>query len=211
MPFATIDPTHTGLLFFDMLNVYYRDPETKQVKNKPLEAVMANAVQLRDTARSTNIPIFYAIADHRADGTDTDPLLTDTNYSLQPWKDPERIGRQVPAARHGSWEAKVIDEIAPGPDDYLIYKHRWSSFHQTHLELSLRARGIDTLLVSGGSTEVGVASTAYSARDLGINLIIVRDACSCSDPDIIAMFMDKVFPKMGRVRTTKQVIEMIQK
>ncbi len=211
MSFATIDPAHTGLLFFDMLNVYYRTPENNQVKSKTLEAVMANAVQLRDTARAADIPIFYAIADHRPDGTDTDPLLTDTDHGLRPWKDPERIGRQVPAARHGSWEAKVIDEIAPGPSDYLIYKHRWSSFYQTHLELSLRARGIDTLLVSGGATEIGVASTAYSARDLGINLIIVRDACSCSFPDILAVFMDKVFPRMGRVRTTKQVIEMIQK
>ena len=211
MAFATIDPTKTGLLFFDMLNVYYREKDSNQVKNKALEAVMANAILLRDAARTASIPILYAIADHRADGTDTDPLLTDTNYSLQSWKDPERIGRQVPAARHGSWEAKVIDEIAPGPDDYLIYKHRWSSFYQTHLELSLRARGIDTLLVSGGSTEVGVASTAYSARDMGIHLIIVRDACSSSDPEVIAMFMDKVLPKMGRVRTTKQAIEMIQK
>ena len=172
---------------------------------------MANAVLLRDAARATNIPIFYAIADHRADGTDTDPLLTDMGHGMIPWKDPERIGRQVPAARHGSWEAKVIDEIAPGPSDYLIYKHRWSSFYQTHLELSLRARGIDTLLVSGGATEIGVASTAYAARDLGIHLIIVRDACSCSYPEIIAMFMDMVFPRMGRVRTTKQAIEMIQK
>jgi len=118
MPYSTIDPTKTGLLFFDMLNVYYRNPDNNQVKNKALEGVMANAVLLRDAARAANIPIFYAIADHRADGTDTDPLLTDTNYSLQPWKDPERIGRQVPAARHGSWEAKVIDEIAPGPDTW---------------------------------------------------------------------------------------------
>ncbi len=211
MAFVTIDPTKTGLLFFDMLNVYYRNPDNNQVKSKALEAVMANAVLLRDAARATNIPIFYAIADHRADGTDTDPLLTDMGHGMIPWKDPERIGRQVPAARHGSWEAKVIDEIAPGPSDYLIYKHRWSSFYQTHLELSLRARGIDTLLVSGGATEIGVASTAYAARDLGIHLIIVRDACSCSYPEIIAMFMDMVFPRMGRVRTTKQAIDMIQK
>ena len=79
MPFATIDPIKTGLLFFDMLNVYYRNPDNKQVKNKALEAVMANAVLMRDSARAASIPIIYAIADHRSDGTDSDPLLTDTN------------------------------------------------------------------------------------------------------------------------------------
>ncbi len=210
MAFSTIEPEKTGLLFFDMLNVYYRNPK-REIKSKALETVMANAVQLRDAARAASIPIFYAKADHRPDGSDTDPLLTDTDMRLNPWKDPERIGRQVPAAQHGSWEAEVIDEIAPEPSDYLINKHRWSAFFQTHLELSLRARGIDTVLVSGGATEIGVASTAYSARDLGINLIIVKDACSSGHPEILAMYMDKVFPRMGRVRTTEQAIEMIRR
>ncbi len=88
MAFATIDPTKTGLLFFDMLNIYYRNSDNNQVKSKALEAVMANAVLLRDAARAANIPIFYAIADHRADGTDTDPLLTDMGHGMIPWKDP---------------------------------------------------------------------------------------------------------------------------
>ena len=210
MAFSTIAPERTGLLFFDMLNVYYRHPNG-EIKSKALETVLANAVRLRDAARGARLPIFYAIADHRADGSDTDPLLTDTDMRLNPWKDPDQLGKQVPAARHDSWEAKVIDEIAPEASDYLIHKHRWSAFFQTHLELSLRTRGIDTVLLSGGSTEVGVASTAYSARDMGINLIIVRDACSSSYPEILDMYMDKVFPRMGRVRTTQQAIEMIRK
>jgi len=67
------------------------------------------------------------------------------------------------------------------------------------------------VLLSGGATEVGVASTAYAARDLGINLIIVRDACSSSYPEILKMYMDKVFPRMRRVRTTQQVIEMVRR
>lgn len=130
---------------------------------------------------------------------------------LNPWKNPERLGKQVPAAQHDSWEAEVINEIAPEASDYLINKHRWSAIFQTHLELSLRTRGIDTVLLSGGATEVGVASTAYAARDLGIILIIVRDACSSSYPEILKMYMDKVFPRMRRVRTTQQVIEMVRR
>ena len=43
-------------------------------------------------------------------------------------------------------------------------------------ELLLRARGIDTIIVSGGSTDVGVASTLYSGRDLDYNMIVVSDA-----------------------------------
>jgi len=76
----------------------------------------------------------------------------------------------------------------------------------------LRTRGIDTLIVSGGSTDVGVTSTLYSARDLDYNTIVVSDACGTShDQRAHDMLMELVFPRMSRVRTTAQVIEMIEK
>ena len=98
------------------------------------------------------------------------------------------------------------------PDDYYIVKYRWSAFHQTYLDLALRSRGIDTLIVSGGSTDVGVTSTLYSARDLDYNTIVASDACGTShDQRAHDMLMELVFPRMSRVRTTDQVIEMIEK
>jgi ureidoacrylate peracid hydrolase len=75
--------------------------------------------------------------------------------------------------------------------------------------LALRSRGIDTIIISGGAVDVGVASTAYAARDLDYNVIIVRDACSNSYEDSMAAFMDTIFPRMARVRTTDQVLQMI--
>jgi nicotinamidase-related amidase len=77
--------------------------------------------------------------------------------------------------------------------------------------LALRAGAIDTIIISGGAVDVGVASTAYAARDLDYNLIIVRDACSNSREDSMAAFMDTVFPRLARVRNTEQVLEMIRK
>ena len=112
-------------------------------------------------------------------------------------------------ATEGSWEQKVIDEIKPHPQDFIIPKYRWSTFHQTYFDLALRNRGIDTIIISGGAVDVGVASTAYSARDLDYNLIIVRDACSNSHDDSMKAFMDTVFPRMARIRTTDQMLEMI--
>jgi ureidoacrylate peracid hydrolase len=81
----------------------------------------------------------------------------------------------------------------------------------TYLDLALRSRGIGSVIISGGSTEVGVAATIYAARDLDYNLIIVRDACGSGHSDEVHnMFMDNVFPRMGRVRTTSEVLKMIQ-
>jgi ureidoacrylate peracid hydrolase len=203
-----LDVSKTGLLFFDMLNVYYHgaSEETK----KRMKPVVDNAVRLMNTARQVSMPIFYALANHRPDGESRSMTVTDTDMRLRPWPNGE-CNPTIHGATEGSWEQKVIEEIAPRPADYMIPKFRWSTFHQTYFDLALRSRSIDTIIISGGAVDVGVASTVYSARDHDYNLIIVRDACSNSHEDSMAAFMNTVFPRLARVRTTGQVLEMIQK
>jgi ureidoacrylate peracid hydrolase len=196
----------TGLLFFDMLNVYYHGaPEETKKRMKP---VVDNAVRLRDAARKASIPIFYGMANHRPDGEIRSLIITDTDMRLRPWPNGE-CNPSVHGATEGSSEQKVIEELKPAPEDYVIPKYRWSTFHQTYFDLALRSRGIDTIIISGGAVDVGVASTVYAARDLDYNIIVVRDACSNSYDDSMAAFMDKIFPRMGRVRSTDQVLELI--
>ena len=208
MSYHRLDPKRTAVLFFDMLNAYYRGAD--EATQRRMEPVVANCVRIMDAARATGIPIFYARADHRPDLADSVTLISDTDHSLQPWPDPAHPRRFTPAATAGSWKGEVIDEIRPQPGDYVITKHRWSAFYQTHLELSLRTRGIDTIVLAGGSTDVGIVSTAYSARDRDFNLVIVRDACTANQQDNQEQLMDRIFPRMARIRTTDQVIEMMQ-
>src|SRR5262245_865744 len=203
-----IDNRKTALLFFDMINVYFHNiPEEKQ---KALKPVVDNAVRLTNAARRHGILIYYAMANHRPDGESRYLAITDTDMRLRPWPSDD-CKPTVHGATEGSWEQKVIDEIAPQPQDYIIPKYRWSTFHQTYFDLALRTRGIDTIIISGGAVDVGVASTVYSARDHDYNLIIVRDACSNSHEDSMAALMNTVVPRLARVRTTDQVLEMIRK
>ena len=198
----------TGLLFFDMLNVYYHgaSEETK----KKMKPVVDNAVRLMNAARQMNMPIFYAMANHRKDGESRSLIVTDTDMRLRPWPNGD-CQPTVHGATEGSWEQRVIDEIAPRPEDYVIPKFRWSTFHETYFDLALRSRDIDSIIISGGAVDVGVASTVYSARDHDYNVIIARDACSNSHDDSMAAFMDTIFPRMARVRTTDQVLEMVHR
>jgi nicotinamidase-related amidase len=99
----------------------------------------------------------------------------------------------------------VLAEIAPQPGDYDVPKHRWSAFAGTHLELSLRSRYIDTILLIGGSVHVGVASTAYEARDKDFQITIVPECCH-GFAEQRAFFMEKVFPRMCNVRSLNEVI-----
>ena len=112
----------------------------------------------------------------------------------------------------GDRSSDVLADLQPKPDDYYIVKYRWSAFFQTYLDLALRTRGIDTIIISGGSTDVGVTSTLYSGRDLDYNIIVASDACGTShDQRAHVMLMELVFPRMARLRTTDQVIEMIER
>jgi nicotinamidase-related amidase len=203
-----LDTKKTGLLFFDLLNVYYHGaPEETRKRMKP---VVDNAVRLMNAARKASLPVFYAMANHRKDGRIRSMIVTDTDMRLRPWPNDD-CSPTVHGATEGSWEQKVIDEIAPRPEDTIIPKYRWSTFHQTYFDLALRSRGIDTIIISGGAVDVGVASTVYAARDLDYDVIVVRDACSNSHEDSMAAFMNTVFPRMARVRSTDQVLEMIRK
>jgi nicotinamidase-related amidase len=167
-----------------------------------------NAVRLMHAARGNNMLIYYAMANHRPDGESRSLIVTDTDMRLRPWPNDD-CNPTVHGATEGSWEQKVIEEIAPRPEDYVIPKYRWSTFHQTYFDLALRSRGIDTIIISGGAVDVGVASTVYSARDHDYNVIVARDACSNSHDDSMAAFMNTVFPRMARVRTTHQILDMI--
>ena len=203
-----LDTKKTGLLFFDLLNVYYHG--ASEATQKRMKPVVDNAVRLMNAARQASIPVFYAMANHRKDGQIRSMIVTDTDMRLRPWPNGD-CNPIVHGATEGSWEQRVIEEIAPRPEDTIIPKYRWSTFHQTYFDLALRSRGIDTIIISGGAVDVGVASTVYSARDLDYNVIVVRDACSNSHDDSMAAFMITVFPRMARVRNTDQVLEMIRK
>jgi ureidoacrylate peracid hydrolase len=198
-----LDPRRTALLLFDVLNGHVKNKEA-QLRWRP---VVQAAATLLAAARAHRVMVAYACAAHRADNATTAHTLRDTDNRLRALDPGAAAFRPVVAA--GTWDAQVIDELAPAPVDYLVPKYRWSAFHQTYLDLALRARGVDTLIVAGGSTDVGVASTAYAARDLDYNLVIASDACTSPERDNHEQFMQRVFPRMARVRTAARIVAML--
>ena len=203
------NPNKSALLFFDILNGYVPAPEPG--KPRVLKPWIQNAVRLSKAGRAAGLPVFFAKGNHRPDGATNALTITDTNNSLTPWPNGE-VTKTKMHVISGDKSSDVLADLQPQADDYYIVKYRWSAFFQTYLDLALRTRGVDTIIVSGGSTDVGVTSTLYSGRDLDYNQIVVSDACGTShDQRAHDMLMEIVFPRMARVRTTDQVIDMIEK
>lgn len=203
-----IEVKKTAILFFDILNGYYHAAEgAAKARLKPM---VDNAVRLMKAGRGAGIPICFAKGNHRADSATSALILTDTNNALKPWPDGV-VTKFKPHVIGNDKSSEVIPELEPQPDDYYIPKYRWSAFYQTYLDLALRARGIDTVIISGGSTDVGVAATVFSGRDMNYNMIVASDACATShDQRAHDLLMKLIFPRMSRVRTTDQVLKMIQ-
>lgn len=198
----------TAVLFFDMLNGYFHGMDkAAKARKKPM---VDNAVRIMRAARTAGIPIYFAQGSYRADRSDAPLLLTDTSIGLKSW--PRGVpSKEKPRVVGGTRSSQIIPELKPKRDDYYMPKYRWNAFHQTSLDLLLRARSIDTVIISGGSTDVGIAATVFGGRDLDYNMIVVRDACATNHvQQAHEMLMDLVFPRMSRVRTTDQVLHMIE-
>ncbi|WP_126340533.1 cysteine hydrolase [Enterococcus faecium] len=91
-----------------------------------------------------------------------------------------------------------------------ITKYNPSAFFGTSLNLQLRRRGIETIILSGVATTNDVYATALDAFQHGYHVVLAKDACSDRDKESHQLFIKKIFPKTARVRSTKQIIEAIQ-
>jgi len=184
-----LDPAKTCLLLFDFL-VGHASKDAKRYA-----PVLANTAKILAAARARGAMVAYARADHRP-GSHAQTLYD--------------AGARPPLILHGTPEAAIVPELAPRPGEHMVPKLRWSAFHRTDLDRALRERHVDTIILTGGSTEIGVSSSAYAARDLDYNLVIVSDACTSAKAEVHEQLMREVYPRLARVRNTIQVLEMLQ-
>jgi len=203
----SLDRTHTGLILFDTLHGYLH-PENP-AKRAFLEErnILKNLQRLLAGARRAGLTTFYPSGAHAPDGSDTVERLTDTDMELNPIGP---HGKPIkPHIRKGSKDSEIAAELKPAEGDVVVPKNRWSSFFQTNLELQLRVRGIDTIVLAGGSTDVGIAATVYAARDMDLGIVVVRDACYSARGNNNEFFMERVFPRMGRVMTVDEAVKLM--
>ena len=101
-------------------------------------------------------------------------------------------------------------ELPAQPGDIRILKRQWGAFHGTELDLQLRRRGIRTIVLAGVATSMGVESTARNAWELGYDIVFAEDATSGPDAGMHANSFEKIFPRIGRVRTAADVLAALK-
>ena len=115
-------------------------------------------------------------------------MVIHTRHVLRP--DGSNLGvlADIPKIREGflndgSPSAEFYHGLVVEPDDILLEKPRFGAFYGTDLELILRSRGIDTIMISGISTPVCCDTTAREANARDFRVLFLRDATACTGDD----------------------------
>ena len=99
--------------------------------------------------------------------------------------------------------------VAPQADDVVVTKHRINAFAGTDLEMILRAKEIDTLILFGIATSGVVLSTFLHASDEDYRLIIVKDCCADVDREGHNYLVERLFPGLATVTTSVQLLNAL--
>ena len=205
---TSLTADRAAVIMFDALNGYLHPSDEKKEANLKAWGIRENMKRLLAGAHANGLTVFYPSGSHAPDGSDHCVRLTDTDMDLNPWGDRKPNPKSNITA--GSEAAEVAPEVAPGPGDVVVPKKRWSSFYLTHLQIQLRCRGIKTVIIAGGSSDVGVISTAFAARDMDYGIVIVRDCCYSHRGDNNNWLMERIFPRMSRVMTAGDAVALMK-
>ena len=157
--------------------------------------VIQNASEIARAFRRNNMPVFLVRVSASPDGKDRLTPVADMAGG--------GTGRMPP-----DW-SEIVAELGPEAGDIIITKKQWGAFYGTELDLQLRRRNIKTIVLCGISTNIGVESTARFAFEYGYNQVFAEDAMSSRDPGDHEFAVKKIFPRMGLVRSSKEILEAL--
>jgi len=122
---------------------------------------------------------------------------------LKPDKDSK--ASRVKSQKIKGWD-EFVPELANKENVHSITKKQWGAFYGTDLDLQLRRRGINTIVLCGVSTSIGVDTTAREAYQRGYNQIFSIDAMAASTKEEHDYVCKYIFPKIGKIRTTEGIV-----
>lgn len=184
----SFDAASTALVVVDLQNFTVGMPTVPFTGKE----VLANAVRLADACRKAAIPVVLVRVGYGGFGAaPTLNLPADEPFS----------GFELP---EGATE--IAAELGPKPGDIIVDKYNWGAFYATNLDIQLRRRNIKTLIVGGLVTHIGVDTTMRQAQERGYAQVLASDAASSFARDEHDMVIQKIAPRMARVRKTDEIL-----
>jgi nicotinamidase-related amidase len=185
----TLDPARTALVLIDLQQGIVSSPVAPHTSAD----VVARGAQLAARFREAGAPVVLVRVSFSPGGADA-------------LKQP--IDSPMNRTRPEGWD-RLVPEVGNDERDIRITKHQWGAFYGTELDLQLRRRGVQTIVIGGISTNFGVESTARDAFERSYALVFVEDAMASMSGEAHTFAVTTIFPRLGRIRSTREVLDAL--
>jgi nicotinamidase-related amidase len=160
-----LDPARVALVMWDMQKgLAGRAPNVDAIREK--------AFKLIDCAEKASIPVIWSRHILPPIELTTGPFL----LFLMKKQKVDHPSKLVPTMQRGGEDTEFIDGLTPLPHHIVLEKSQPSLFIDTPLDLRLKTMGVDTLVIAGVATDIGVEFTCRHAASLGYFTVVAEDA-----------------------------------
>ncbi len=192
-----VDPGRTALLFWDMENAIA--PNAFNYKE-----IVANLKSLKAAARQAGVPVIYSQqVPFDLEREEAGPWVR-IRMKRAKVTDLAQLLKQKPDP-HGK---DIVDELRPDPQDVVFQKRRPDGFIGTDFDSVLRSKSIRTIVIGGVATEGGVEGTARTGRNLGYDIVVLRDCVGSRSRELYELALRLIEGTFFDVATSGEVMEI---
>ena len=188
-----VDPKHTALLIIDMQNGL-ASPEGYTARQGDISishqrSIIPALLNVLDSARSSGVRVVHVQVVFDENKASTSPASLYSGSRMRDfgayWGHPASTTRKSNRKTliDGTWEAEIIPELAPQPNEYIVKKHRNSAFVNTPMDQVLRSNGIQTVVLTGTTTAGCVLATALDALWYDYYTLVVANCIADCFPE----------------------------
>lgn len=202
-PHAELDPRRTALVVVDLQNAFM-DVAIGHAVCPAARDIVPEVNRLATTVRATGGGVFWI------KNTVDDRCAIEWSH-LDAMLSPDARARRAAAMSEGSKGHDLWPELDVRPEDEIVRKYRFSAFlpGTSELPYRLRARGFDTVLITGTVTNVCCESSARDAMMTNFRTIMVTDANAAMTPEEHQASLIAFYLLFGDVMDTDFVIQRL--
>ena len=192
-----LDWAATALVIIDMQRDFLEPGGFGETLGNDVSQLARAVVPCADVlraARAAGILVVHTREGHLPDLSDAPPAKVERGAPSLRIGDPGPMGRILIRGEAGH---DIIPALYPVEGEIVIDKPGKGAFYATTLGADLKARGIDTLLVCGVTTEVCVNTTVREANDRGYRCVVLADGCASYFPEFHEMGLKMIKAQGG--------------
>ncbi|MGH7845147.1 MAG: cysteine hydrolase family protein [Candidatus Binatia bacterium] len=193
------DPTLACILVVDVQNDFCSSEGSCAKRGEDVSAAQAmvpRLARLIAEARAVALPIVFIKTEH-SEWTDTPPWLYRRSQQ-----------KKLKTCRQGTWGVEFYDGLSPLPNERVVIKHRYSAFINTDLNTVLKAKGVESVLVTGVATNVCVETTARDAYMYDYYVTLVEDCSAAYSAEMHKNTVKNISDHFGLVVPSPDIIAL---